>query len=82
MFSPAEFDQIFCVDPSVLQDPHSYIRRDCHIIINELKPFDGDGLVMLPGWEDSRGAYAERALALWCGLKIWTLAEVVHDITY
>lgn len=87
VFSPAEFDVLFAQEPlgvngsSTTPPIHDFIRRDCHVIINELKPTNGDGLVMLPGWENSRGAYAERALAVWCGLRIWTLAEVVHDIT-
>ena len=68
VFSPAEMDAIFT--PSGELDPvHKYVRRDLHIIVNELHP-PNDGLVMLPGWADSTGARAERAVGLWCGLKI------------
>ena len=82
VFSPAEFDAIFSPmieDPNGLVEAHpihDYIRRDTHVIINELKP-PHDGIVLLPGWEGSLGAYAERALAIWCGLLIWNLTELV-----
>src|SRR3990172_7988449 len=59
VFSPAEFDGIF--SPAV-EDPnglitahpiHTYIRRDTHLIINELIP-PNDGIALLPGWEASK----------------------------
>jgi hypothetical protein len=82
VFSPAEFDTMFSPiteDSNGLVEAHpihDYIRRDAHVIINELKP-PKDGLVMLAGWEHSKGAYAERALAIWCTLNVWTLPEVL-----
>lgn len=78
VFNPAEFDQIFCLDPKIAQPIHDYIRRDVHIIINELTP-GRDGVVLLPGWAYSSGATAEHALAKWCGLNIWTLAGILGE---
>lgn len=37
-----------------------------------------DCLVLLPGWEDSRGAREERELAMSLGLKVYQLAEVLR----
>lgn len=84
VFSPAEMDEIF--SPTDLnnesgvgeaQPIHNYIRRDLHIIVNELTP-GRDGIVLLPGWDKSSGATAERAVAKWCKLNIWTIDEIIH----
>ncbi len=39
-----------------------------------------DRLVMLPGWEKSRGARVEFSLALGLGLEIMTWAEVLRKL--
>lgn len=36
-----------------------------------------DGVVMLPGWQRSKGARAEHQLARNLGLPIWTLAQAL-----
>lgn len=36
-----------------------------------------DRLVLLPGWEESRGAREEWELALQLGLPVWTLGHVL-----
>jgi hypothetical protein len=83
VFSPAEMDKIYA--PEVLEDNkestakgkeicnsmHDYVRRDLHIIVNELKPENGDFLVVLPGWERSTGAVAEVGVARWCKLNVY-----------
>ena len=86
VFSPAEFDDIFGekeldITGYVMTHPiHSYIRRDVHVIINELEPNTADGIVMLPGWSESLGASAEVHLAAWCELKQYKLEDLVHGI--
>lgn len=80
VFNPAEFDDLFgAAEPG---DNHTYIRRDLHVIINEMRPPD-DYLVLLPGWEHSIGAFAEVGVARWCGLKIVHLWELIRrDIAH
>lgn len=85
VFSPAELDKIY--SPQDVGNPsghleatpiHDYIRRDAHVIINELKP-PLDCLVMLPGWEKSTGAKAEHGLALWCRLQVYHYRNVIEQ---
>jgi len=35
--------------------------------------FHADAVALLPGWQESRGATAERAAALAIGLEVWEL---------
>jgi len=46
------------------EDLKSVIRRDVEAVIG------CDAVYMLNGWETSKGARAERAIALWLGLTI------------
>ena len=57
------------------RDQRRFVRRFTHIIINELR--DGDAIIMLPGWENSDGARAERRVGIWCGLHILTIEEAL-----
>ena len=43
----------------------------------DLIPCKYDMLVSLPGWEESRGASTERAVAVACGIECRDLAEVL-----
>lgn len=40
-----------------------------------------DGLALLPGWQDSRGARIEAKLADDLGLRLWGVDEWVHAAT-
>ena len=55
--------------PQILRE---VIRRDLDAI-QTLRPENKDFLVLLPGWENSRGAGAEAYLARLLGLSIWSL---------
>lgn len=49
----------------------------CRVTISAMDPAR-DMLVLLPGWENSRGAGQERDLAIFLGVPVRTLAEVVR----
>lgn len=46
-----------------------FATRDTQALLN-FRAEDGDAVAMLPGWENSKGARSEYALAEWLGLKI------------
>jgi len=54
-----------------------YAKRDLSILVDLLKAEDADALVLLPGWEESKGAQAEHAVAQWVGLRVLTLKEAL-----
>ena len=60
------------------ENARRYAWRDCMILIDTLRAEDGDAIVMLPDWEESTGAVAERAIAKWVGLDIMTLEEALE----
>lgn len=81
IISPADLDRQAGIDPiedpgcaerMQQADPNNFIKnivkRDIIEIWN-LDPKKGDGLALLPGWEESTGALAEIALANWLGLS-------------
>ncbi len=41
---------------------------------------EADGIALLPGWENSKGAIAERATALALGLRVMTIDEAALTI--
>lgn len=40
---------------------------------------DCDGVALLPGWEHSRGAMLERAIAAGLGLRVFLVSELVAE---
>jgi hypothetical protein len=56
-----------------------FMRRDANVLIEVLKAEDGDAIAVLPGWENSTGAKAEVALALWGGVRVLD-AETFYPI--
>jgi hypothetical protein len=61
---PADWDWHTLPDHFSLADA---MRRDFEAIMQS------DELCLLPGWQLSRGATAEKALAEWRGLRVWEL---------
>lgn len=79
VFNPADMDRTF--EPFLLDnisndDKKRFIRRDVHILLNEMNAEDGDFVVTLPGWGASVGAQAEVALARWAGMKVVYIGDV------
>jgi len=53
--------------------------RDVKCLIKKLLAERGDAIVLLPDWQESVGANAERAVAIWVGLKVLTLEEALNE---
>ena len=47
-----------------------YMQRDLADNLLKYRASNGDAIALLPGWEKSRGAVAEFAVARWAGLRI------------
>ena len=62
-FDPAKGD---VVTPEFLEQAR---KRDLEALLT------CDGIAMLPGWEESKGARAEHAVALWAGLSVYQWSE-------
>ena len=58
------------------ENARRYAGRDIHILIEELRAERGDAIVLLPGWENSVGAIAEKCVAEWLGLDVLTFEEI------
>jgi hypothetical protein len=73
VISPAQMDRDLGFDEHRNSldgfDLEAAIRRDVEAIMS-LVAAEGDAIAMLPGWEKSRGAKAEKALAEWRGLLV------------
>lgn len=70
VISPADIDRQ--QDLCVIQPHHVYANRDTQVIIDLARnnPTGNNSLYMLRGWEKSKGASAEHALAKWLELQI------------
>jgi len=64
------FDGMSEFDESNPESLRAVCKRDLDIILG-LDKENGDGLIVLPGWEQSTGALAEVAVAKWLKLKIY-----------
>lgn len=78
--NPADLDRKIGFDPKSLPVDYDWknldaigfrirdaAKRDLMAIID-----DATAILLLPGWERSKGARAERSVAEWIGLKIFT----------
>lgn len=77
VFNPADIDRKYGFDAMTLPadtdwstmapglDLRKVIRRDVDAIL------ECDGVFMMDGWPQSRGATAEHQIALWAGLRIF-----------
>jgi hypothetical protein len=85
--SPADIDRSHGIDPTkdwegakkivdawTQADLRAVVARDLMAII-QLKPERGDGLAVIPQWEDSTGCMAEIAVANWLGLKVVSVED-------
>lgn len=79
VINPAELDRMHGFDPYCLPEDYDWnqipdetgfsftecVKRDAEAVL------ESDVLFLLDGWEDSKGANAEKALAEWAGREIW-----------
>ncbi len=69
IWSPSEMDLAEGLDPSQADswqgDIRALMRRDIKIML------EVEGIVMLPGWQNSKGANFELAVAWYLGLSTW-----------
>ena len=85
VFSPAERDiAVTGVDISkgnatgdnaLAEAQHGFNLREALKDDLEFICLEADGIALLPGWENSKGAIAERATALALGLRVMTIDE-------
>ena len=80
VINPAQLDREMGIDPvndlngavKIISENLNFlsdvVRRDCSAILN-LRKERGDGIILLPDWQNSMGARAEVALALWLELE-------------
>jgi len=81
--NPAELDQQAGFDPSTLPEDYDWqnldaigfslrdaAKRDLVAIVES-----ATAILLLPGWERSKGARAERAVAEWLGLRVFTQVD-------
>lgn len=85
IYSPADISREMGFDPLVRwpeglcdwsQTPDDFILYD--VILRDIGVLlKCEGVCMLPGWEDSKGAKAEHAIAIWAKLKRYEIGELI-----
>ncbi len=78
VINPAELDKAFGLDltdvsqvtPEIVR---SCVRRDVEALTHATL------MVLLPGWQGSTGATAERAVCGWMGVTVCTVEEFLED---
>ncbi len=79
VISPADMDRAHGIDenrgPISAEVMTDIIKRDVAAILS-LDGKRGDIVVLLPGWENSKGAMAERLLARWHDLYVWEIGDL------
>jgi nucleoside 2-deoxyribosyltransferase len=78
VISPHRLDLQVGFNPDQSLDANGFsiedaVRRDVEAMIAS------DALVLLPGWEQSIGANAERGIALWLGKPVYLLEEICKN---
>ncbi len=77
VISPAQMDRANGIDPvnypesAIMAETNSLneiVTRDCEMLV-ALSADNGDGMILLTGWEKSTGARAEVAIGLWLKLQ-------------
>ena len=79
VINPARLDKMcgldetqFKVSDITPQFLREVVERDIDALLS-LRAEDGDAIILLPGWRDSKGAKAELAVAQWLGLRVMVL---------
>lgn len=91
VISPADMDRELGMPQCDLDSPQAareFAARDLDALLS-LRAEEGDAIVMLAGWEKSRGAKAEFFVAHWLGLRIvqyhgdedWAYSMRLYDVS-
>ena len=60
------------IDGSTDKTWDQYLRQDLKALL------DCHHIVLMPGWQESRGAKLEHAVAVGLGMRVWRLGELLY----